>query len=123
MARTVHDINLAALPRDSHDRVEWSDLAAEHGAEYLLDVATAAACKGDPKLARAARAAHTRALMRDAGMTGKRGRPMKGAKRRTARVTVYVEPEIRTLIEDARGPGESFADLITRWALAHGGEA
>ncbi len=99
------------------------EAAVEHGADYLIDVAVAAVAQGDGKLGRAARAAHVREVMRANGATGRRGRPMKGDTPRDARLVCYVERRVRDLIAEARGQGESYADVITRWAEQHGGPA
>ena len=48
---------------------------------------------------------------------------MKGATPRDARLVCYVERRVRDLIAEARGQGESYADVITRWAEQHGGPA
>lgn len=121
--RPVIDLDLDALPRDERGHVTWTVLAAEHGADYLIDVAVAAVAQGEGKVARAARAAHVREIMRANGATGRRGRPMKGATRRDARLVCYIESRVRDLIAQARVEGESYADVITRWAEQHGGAA
>ncbi len=121
--RSVIDLDLGTLPRDERGHVTWAALAVEHGADYLIDVAVAAVAQGDGKLGRAARAAHVREVMRANGATGRRGRPMKGDTPRDARLVCYVERRVRDLIAEARGQGESYADVITRWAEQHGGPA
>jgi hypothetical protein len=123
MARTVHAIDLDALPRDAQGCVEWMSIADAHGADFLIDVASSATHQGHPKLTRSARAAHTRAVLRDNGLTSPRGRPMKGSTRRTARLTLYVEPSVRDAFDSLRASGESRADLLTRWTVERGGAA
>lgn len=123
MARTILDIDLDALPADDRGAITWAAIAAEHGADHLIDVAVCAIAKGRPKLARNARAAHVRELMRADGLTGRRGRPMKGRTRRDARLVVFIEQSVKDQIARSRGTGESYADVITRWATEHGVKA
>ena len=39
MARTILDIDLDALPADDRGAITWAAIAAEHGADHLIDVA------------------------------------------------------------------------------------
>ena len=48
---------------------------------------------------------------------------MKGTTRRTARLTLYVEPSVRDAFDSLRASGESRADLLTRWTVERGGAA
>lgn len=48
----------------------------------------------------------------------KRGRPIKGTNKRAIMLSARVEPWVVEAIDAARTPGESRADVLTRWAVA-----
>ena len=112
-------IDLDTVPRSPAGRVLWAEIIDQFGLDMVKQIEASATYYGDHKLVASAKIAYTRQLARQVCPPAPRGRPTKGAQKRTARLVCRVSPWVRDAIESDATPDESLADVITRWAEQH----
>lgn len=120
----IHPFPLDELPRTAAGRVNWRQLVKDHGLDAPARVYAAAIAAGDRVLATHAQMAgvreHVRAGKVAKGVSVKRGRPRKGAERRTATLSMRVTPSAKAAIEDDARDGETVPDVFHRWVDERG---